>query len=98
MIALAPRHPAQMCLGAVLIGVEKAQAKGQFLFESICTDAADHALEVVDLLREIATDADYLGGRIQDAASDGVISDVEVNDLCALCKEISEEARTGRVI
>lgn len=97
MIALVPRHPAQVCLGGALIAADKATAKGQPVLRSICTDIADAALETVDLLREVATDASYLGGRIQDAASDGVVTDDEVRGLIALAQEISEQARTGKI-
>jgi hypothetical protein len=98
MIPLTHRHPAQLCLGAVLIGLEKAQAKGQMLFESICRDAADSALESVDVLREIATDASNLEDEIAKAAADGVFTAEERQRLAGFAVEIREEARTGRII
>lgn len=98
MIPLTHRHPAQLCLGAVLVGLEKAQAKGQLLFESICRDAADSAPESVDVLREIATDASSLEGEITKAAADGVFTAAERQRLAAYAVEIREEARTGKIL
>lgn len=97
-VPLAPRHPAQLCLGGALIAADKAAEKGQPVLRAICSDIADAALATVDLVREIATDAEYLGGLIQDAASDGVISDAEVANIITKTREISEQARTGRII
>lgn len=98
MIALESHHPSQLCFGAVLFAVEKANARGQALIESICRDACNYARETGELLREIATDAQYGLDRANAAKADGIITLGELAELEAVFAEIQEEARTGKII
>lgn len=86
-----------MVLGSILIAKELATKGRQLTLATLCRDAVEWATDTRDLLREIATDAEYLDGRITAVAADGTISGSEADELHALAREIRDEAITGRI-
>lgn len=98
MIALARNHPALRSLGACAVLVGKLKSSALAVFGIIAKDAADSALQTVELVREIGTDAEHLEARLTDALADGVVTAEESAALRSLILEIRDEATTGRII
>jgi hypothetical protein len=98
VIALARLHPARLAAGAASIFTRKAREANQPILSVIGSDGERYARQTVDLVSEIATDAEYLQSRILAAASDNVITPAELAEIQAIAAEIGEEATTGRII
>jgi hypothetical protein len=98
MLSLTSHHPAQLVLGSIIIGEQLATKGRQTTFAILCRDAVEWATETRDLLREIATDAEHLHGRIRDFSADGVFTPAESAELQAYALEIHDEAITGKII
>ena len=98
MSQLAYMHPAQLLLGAVVVGEELATKNRQTTFASLCRDAVGWAVETRDVLREIAADAAFGEHLVAEVAADGVITHKEAASLKGLFNEIETEATEGRII
>lgn len=97
MKPLAHKHSAQLLLGAVIVGEELATKNRQTTFASLCQDAVHWAVEVRDLLREIANDAAYAAERFDLAMSDGALDIDEHAEIRGYFEEIEREALTGKI-
>lgn len=80
MIILAHQHPVQLVLGSMLIQADLAQRDRQLTFGVIAQDCIGWAVEVRDVLSEIATDAEYGAQRLNAAAADGVLTQAEARE------------------
>lgn len=98
MITLAPRHPAQLVLGSVILQEEIARKNGQMTFAILSHDAVGWATEVRDLVKEIGTDAQYGIDLCEEAKADNEITMDEFSSVETVLREIEEEARTGRIV
>ena len=98
MILLEKYHPMQLTLGAIIVAEQLATKGRQTTFAIVCRDAISWATETRDLLREIATDADYLGDRIIAAAADGIFSPEEKAELHGEAIGIRDTATSGKLI
>jgi hypothetical protein len=98
MNALSPDHPAQLAWGFVLETEAQAALKRQGVFAFLAMCARPAVIEVRELFREIATDADYLDDRLHAAAEDGRLDGEELAELSGLAREIKTEAVTGKII
>lgn len=98
MSMLDHKHPAQLVLGAVMLGEEIATKGRQMTFAILCRDAMGWAAETRDVMREIAADAAALGDEIAAAAKDGVITARERSALMRAALEIETEAKTGKIL
>lgn len=97
MHALNAEHPAQLCLGTVMIAEEMATKGRQTTFAMLARDAVEWATETRDLLREIATDASQLADDITAAAADGIITPEERVSLHESARQIESEAQSGLI-
>lgn len=97
MIPLARSHPAMRSLGAATVLAGKLVGAAFAVFGIIARDAKDHALETVELVQEIATDAENLSAEVDAIVADGIVTPEETRRLKALVLEIRDEATTGRI-
>lgn len=94
---LAAQHPMQLVLGSVIVGEEMATRGRQTTFASLCHDAAQWAVEVRDLLKEIACDAEFGAERLDALMVDGVMSQADQAEIRGYFLEIQREALTGEI-
>ena len=87
----------QLLIGAVVVAEEMATKGCQLSFASLFRDAIGWAVEVRDVLAEIAADATYGADLVVRVASDGKITADEVAELSKVFNEIEVEALEGRI-
>ncbi len=91
-------HPAQLAWGFVLETEAQAAAKRQGVFAFLAMCARPAVIEVHELFRELACDAQYGRERFEAAISDGVVTSEERAEVSGIFLEIEREALTGKII